>query len=73
MMGKRSPQAWVFAADHMYLDYVGRETIYGYLAQHREDLFRDEDFAALFARITDGSRLPPVWRRAWCSCAPIRG
>jgi hypothetical protein len=46
MMGKCSPQAWGLAADPRYLDYVRRETIYGYLAQHGEDRFRDEDFAA---------------------------
>jgi hypothetical protein len=46
MMGKRSPQARVFAADRLWLDYVGRDALYGYLAEHREELFRDEDFAA---------------------------
>ena len=43
MMGKRSPQDKLFAADHVYLDFVGRDTLYGYLAQNREQLFRDED------------------------------
>ena len=48
MMGTRSPQEKLFAADHIYLDFVGRETLYGYLAQNRRHLFRDEDFAALY-------------------------
>ena len=43
MMGERSAQDKLFAADHIYLDYVGRDTLYGYLAQHRGQLFRDED------------------------------
>jgi hypothetical protein len=48
MMGTRSPQDKLFAADQIYLDYVGRGTLYGYLAQNRQHLFRDEDFAALY-------------------------
>jgi hypothetical protein len=59
MMGRRSPQARVFAADQMYLDHVGRETIYGYLAQHREHLFRDEDFAALYGPDNGRTSVPP--------------
>ena len=35
MMGERSAQDKLFAADHIYLDFVGRDTLYGYLAQHR--------------------------------------
>ena len=31
MMGTRSPQDKLFAADQIYLDYVGRDTLYGYL------------------------------------------
>ena len=38
MMGKRSPQDKLFAADHVYLDFVGRDTLYGYLAQGSFDL-----------------------------------
>ena len=48
MMGTRSRQDKLFAADQIYLDYVGRGTLYGYLAQNRQHLFRDEDFAALY-------------------------
>src|ERR1035437_1822653 len=48
MMGTRSAQDKLFAADQIYLDYVGRDTLYGYLAQNRQHLFRDEDFAALY-------------------------
>ena len=29
MMGKRSPQAPIFAAGRLYPDYVGRDTLYG--------------------------------------------
>ena len=48
MMGTRSPQDKLFAADQIYLDFVGRDTLYGYLAQNRQQLFRDEDFAVLY-------------------------
>jgi hypothetical protein len=48
MMGSRCPQEKLFAADHIYLDFVGRDTLYGYLAQNRRHLFRDEDFAVLY-------------------------
>jgi hypothetical protein len=46
----------------MYLDYVGRETIYGYRAQHGEDLFWEEDFAALQCPDKRRASVPPVWR-----------
>jgi len=59
MMGTRSPQDKLFAADHMYLDYVGRDTVYGYLAQNRQHLFRDEDFAALYCADNGRTSVPP--------------
>lgn len=59
MMGERSAQDRLFAADHMYLEYVGRETLYGYLAQHRGQLFRDEDFAILYCRNNGRPPVPP--------------
>jgi hypothetical protein len=59
MMGERSAQEKLFAADHMYLDYVGRDTLYGYLAQHRGQLFRDEDFGVLYCRNNGRPSVPP--------------
>lgn len=59
MMGKRSPQGAIFAADRLYLDFVGRETIYGYLAMNREHLFRDEDFAQLYCPDNGRESVPP--------------
>ena len=40
MMGTRSPQDKLFAADQIYLDYVGRESLYGYLAQSKREARR---------------------------------
>jgi hypothetical protein len=59
MMGTRSPQDKLFAADQIYLDFVGRDTLYGYLAQHRQHLFRDEDFAALYCADNGRTSVPP--------------
>ena len=59
MMGARSPQDTLFAADHVFLDYVGRDTLYGYLAQHRQQLFRDQDFAALYCPNNGRPSVPP--------------
>ena len=59
MMGTRSPQDKLFAADRIYLDFVGRETLYGYLAQNRRQLFRDEDFAALYCENNGRTSVPP--------------
>ena len=59
MMGTRSPQDKLFAADHLYLDFVGRDTLYGYLAQNRQHLFRDEDFAALYCADNGRTSVPP--------------
>ncbi len=59
MMGERSPQDTLFAADHLFLEYVGRDTLYGYLAQNRQHLFRDEDFAVLYCPNNGRPSVPP--------------
>lgn len=48
MLGKRSRQRGLFEADNQYLDYVGRESFYGFLANQRGKLFRDEEFAEIY-------------------------
>ena len=59
MMGTRSAQDKLFAADHVYLDFVGRDTLYGYLAEHRGQMFREEDFAALYCSNNGRPTVPP--------------
>jgi hypothetical protein len=59
MMGTRSPQDKLFAANHLYLDFVGRDSLYGYLAQNRQHLFRDEDFAVLYCADNGRTSVPP--------------
>jgi hypothetical protein len=48
MLGKRSRQRGLFEADNQYLDFVGRDSFYGFLASQRGKLFRDEDFAEIY-------------------------
>jgi transposase len=48
MLGKRSAQGGLFEADHQYLDFVGRDSFYAFLASQRGKLFRDEDFAGMY-------------------------
>ncbi len=59
MWGKRSDQRGLWAADHLYLDLVGRDSFYGRRAGLRGQWFRDEDFAALYGRDHGRSRVPP--------------
>jgi len=59
MLGERSAQRGLFEADHLYLDYVGRDTFYGFLASQRGKLFRDEDFAELYCLDNGRTSVPP--------------
>ena len=59
MLGQRSDQRGLWEADPLYLDLVGRDSFYGRLAGLRGQLFRDEDFAALYCRDNGRSSVPP--------------
>ena len=59
MLGKRSAQGESFGADHPYLEHVGRDSFYGLLACQGEQLFRDEDFAALYCLTNGRPSVPP--------------
>jgi transposase len=59
MLGKRSIQGSLYAADTMYLDFVGRDSFYGFLAAHRSSIFRDEDFADLYCLDNGRNSVPP--------------
>ena len=48
MLGKRSDQLGLFEADLHYLETVGKESFYGFLAGLRGELFRDEEFASFY-------------------------
>lgn len=59
MLGRHSPQGELFRPDNIHLDHVGRDTIYGFLAQQRHRLFRDQDFAGLFTTNWGRPSVPP--------------
>src|SRR5579862_6132736 len=59
MLGKRSAQRGLFEADHLYLDFVGRDSFYGFLAGQRGQLFSDEEFAALYTLDNGRPSVPP--------------
>lgn len=49
MIGRRSGQLGLFEGDHLWLDHVGSQSFYGFLALHRAFLFSDQDFASMFS------------------------
>ena len=59
MLGVRSAQRGLLEADHLYLDYVGRGSFYGFLASLRGHLFRDEEFAELYCPDNGRDSVPP--------------
>lgn len=59
MLGTRSDQLGLYEADHMYLDYVGKESFYGFLASQRGQLFRDEEFSDLYCVDNGRDSVPP--------------
>jgi hypothetical protein len=59
MLGQRPPQLGMFTVDQQYLAMVGEGSFYGFLARHGRELFRDEDFAALYCPDNGRSSVPP--------------
>jgi len=59
MLGVRSAQRGLLEADHLYLDYVGRDSFYGFLASMRGQLFQDEEFAELYCPDNGRDSVPP--------------
>lgn len=59
MLCLRGDQRGLFEADHLWLDHVGRNTFYGFLAQQRGELFKDEEFAVFYSRTWGRPSVPP--------------
>ncbi len=59
MLTKRSAQEDILNTDNQYLEFVGKNTFYGYLAAHRHEIFRDEDFAMLYCDNNGRGSVPP--------------
>src|ERR671910_2490250 len=56
MLGRRSDLA---GGEHPYLDHVRRDSFYGFLALHREELFSDEDFSEFYCPDNGRPSVPP--------------
>ena len=59
MLGVRSLQRGLLEADHLYLEHVGRQSFYGFLASMRCQLFKDEEFAELYCPDNSRDSVPP--------------
>jgi hypothetical protein len=59
MLGRRSAQRGGVAVDVRYVDLVGRDTFYGWLAGQRDDLFADERFADFYRAGWGRPSVPP--------------
>lgn len=59
MLSLRTDQRGLFESDHLWLDHVGRNSFYGFLAKQRGELFKDEEFAELYSRDWGRPSVPP--------------
>jgi len=59
MYNPRSPQRGLWDCDHLYGDYVGEDSFYGFLASQRGKIFKDEDFADLYCKDNGRPSKPP--------------
>ena len=59
MLGQRDAQSSLFGCDQRFRSLVGEESFYIYLADHRHELFRDEDFALLYCSDNGRPSIPP--------------
>jgi hypothetical protein len=59
MLGRRPDQGSFFEADTQYLEAVGKDSFYAFLAGLRGTLFRDEEFAHLYAHNNGRPSVPP--------------
>jgi hypothetical protein len=57
MLGKQ--HSGLDSGEHTYLDHVGRDSFYGFLALHRGELFQDEDFTDLYCSDNGRPSVPP--------------
>jgi hypothetical protein len=59
MLSLREDQRGLFEADQLWLDHVGRNSFYGFLAGQRGQLFKDEEFAEFYSRDQGRPSVPP--------------
>jgi hypothetical protein len=59
LVGHVDPQCNLYTCDTQYLKFVGEDTFYGFLARHRPELFRDDDFVSLYTQNNGRTSVPP--------------
>ena len=59
MMGEFSAQGDLFRGDHLHLDYVGRETFYGWLGAEGPRVYPDGDFKDFYVLDNGRKSVPP--------------
>jgi len=59
LVGHVDPQRELFTCDNQYLEFVGEDTFYGYLARRGQELFADDDFGALYTQNNGRVGVPP--------------
>jgi hypothetical protein len=59
LVGHVDPQRNLYSCDNQYLKFVGEDTFYGFLARHRPELFRDDDFVSLYTQNNGRTSVPP--------------
>jgi len=59
MLGKRSAQGSLFTVENRLRKKVGEASFYVFLADHRHELFRDEDFSMLYCLNNGRESVPP--------------
>jgi len=59
LVGHVDPQRDLYTCDNQYLEFVGEDTFYGFLARHEPELFRDDDFSLLYTTNNGRTSVPP--------------
>ena len=59
MMGEVDAQGSLLAGDYLHLDYVGRDTFYGWLATEGARVYPDKDFEDFYVLDNGRKSVPP--------------
>ena len=59
MMGIHELQENIMNAQHSYAAFVGKDSFYTYLSDHRHEMFRDADFAMFYCHTNGRISVPP--------------
>jgi len=59
LVGHVDPQRNLYTCDNQYLEFVGEDTFYGFLARQGSELFRDDDFVSLYTQNNGRMSVPP--------------